>query len=176
MHALGRLFDIGIGAVPVDLDTSNGFTGKRISLKNASGITFLFVAGVAASGTDDLVLDTQQHTAYTGGTSGDLDVITEFWIKSETALDNDESWVRTTQSAASEITLAGATYAAVQKMAVWHVGAAQLSDGYGWVSVNAAITTSAAQLGTLLYVLHDLAVQRTPANLGNLLNPGAANA
>lgn len=176
MHALGRLFDIGCGFAPVDLDTSNGATGKRISLKNASGITFVFFAGVAASGTDDLVLDTQQHTAYTSGTSGDLDVVTEYWIKSETALDNDESWTRSTQAAASEITLAGATYAAVQKIVAWHVGAAQLSDGYGWVSVVASITTGAVQLGCLLYILHDLNVQRTPANLGNLLNPGAANA
>lgn len=176
MRALGRLFDIGLGWAAVDLDTGNGATGKRISLKNASGITFVVQVSVAASGSDDLVLDVQQATAYTGGTSGDLDVITEYFIKSEATLDNDEPWVSVTQSAASEITLAGATYAATQQIIAFHVHASQLSDGYTHVSLNAAITTAASRLGVCLYILHDLHVQRTPPNLGNLLNPGAANA
>lgn len=176
MLALGRHNDIGIGWAPVDLDTANGATGKRCSLQGAAGITFYVLVGVAASGTDDLVLDVQQHTAYTGGTSGDLDVVTEYYIKSEATLDNDESWVRVTQSAASEVTLAGATYAATQQLVAIHVDATQLSDGYTHVSLNAAITTSAARLSACWYELHDLRAKRQPALLGNLLNPGAANA
>lgn len=182
MRALGRLFDVGLGWAPVDLDTGNGATGKRISLQNASGITFLVTVAVAASGTDDLVLDVQQATAYTGGTSNDMDStngatgVTKFHIKSEALLDNDESWVEVTQSEASEITLAGATYAGTQQIIAIYVGADQLAAGFTHVSLNAAITTAAVRLSSCLYVLHDLNVQRKPANLGNLLNPGAANA
>lgn len=184
MLPLGRLYDIGTGWLPVDLDTANGATGKRIALPHASSILFVVSVGVAASGTDDLVLDVQQHTAYTSGTSADLDAaavstsrgITQFWVKSETALDNDESWVRTTQSEASEVTLAGATYAATQQqVAIW-VDSTQLGDTYTHVSLNAAITTAAVRLSSCIYILSDLNVQRSPQNMGNLLRPGAANA
>jgi hypothetical protein len=174
MDALGRLFDIGLGWAPVDLDTSNAATGKRISLQNATGITFVVATGTG--GADDLVLDVQQHTAYTGGTSADLDAITAFYIKAETALDNDESWVKITQTLASECTVVGATYGAMQKLIVIEVDAAQLDAGYTHVSLTAAVTTGTAQLSVCLYLLHDLAVQRAPVNLGNLLNPGATNA
>lgn len=176
MEALGRIFDIGTGWAPVDLDTSNGATGKRISLQGASGITFVCTIGAAASGTDDLTLDVQQHTAYTSGTSGDLDVVTQWYIKSETLLDNDEPWVKVTQSAASEVVLTGTTYAATQKIVVIEVDASQLSDGYTHVSLVASITTGAVQLGACLYFLHGLRASRAPANLPNLLRPGAANA
>ncbi len=174
MDALGRLFDIGLAYAPVDIDTANGFTGKRIFMGGASGITFVFVGAVG--GADDLVLDVTQHTAYTGGTTADLDVVTKWHIKAETALDNDESWVAVTQAAASECTVVGATYGAQQKIVVIEVDAAQLSAGYAWVSVNGALTTSTAQLSCGLYILHDMRVQRAPANLPNLLRPGAANA
>jgi len=61
-------------------------------------------------------------------------------------------------------------------MVAIYVDAAQLSDGYSHVSINAACTTAAARLTACYYILHDLKVQRKPVNLGNLLNPGAANA
>ena len=173
MNALGRIFDIGLGWAPVDLNTADGATGKRISMNGATGITFVVATGVG--GADDIVLDVQQHTAYTGGTSGDLDVVTKFWLKAETALDNDESWVAITQSIASECTIVGATYGTQQKLCVIEVDAAQLSDGYTHVSLVATCVTSTAQLGVCLYFLHDLAVQRIPSALPNLLNPGAAN-
>lgn len=174
MDALGRLFDIGTGWAPVDIDTANAATGKRISLARATGISFVVFGAVG--GAEDLVLDVQQHTAYTGGTSADLDCVTKWWIKAETALDNDEAWVKVEQSVASECTVVGATYGAMQKIVVIEVDAASLSAGYSHVSLNAAITTSTAQLTACLYIVHDLAAQRTPSNLGNLLRPGAANA
>jgi hypothetical protein len=174
VEGLGRLFDIGLGWAPVDIDTANAATGKRLSLAKASGVTFVVVTG--AGGAEDLVLDVQQHTAYTGGTSGDLDIITQWYIKAETLLDNDESWVAVSQSVASECTIVGATYGAMQKIAVIEVSAASLSAGYSHVSRTAAITTATSQLCACLYIVHDLAAQRTPPNLGNLLRPGAANA
>lgn len=177
MNGLGRLFDIGIGAVPVDLNTADGATGKRISLVGATGLTVVAFIGAAASGTDDLTLTVKQHTAYTGGTTGTApnDAIGAAYIKSETALDNDESWVALTP-ANGVVTLAGATYAAVQKVVAIDVDAKKLTDGYTHASLDVAVTTAAAQIGAVLYITHGLRVGRTPTELGNLLNPGAANA
>ncbi len=182
MEALGRLFDIGTGWVPVDLDTANGATGKRISMQYCDAITFVVFLAVGA--TDDVVLDVQQHTAYTGGTSSDLDStavttstgITQWYIKSEATLDNDEIWTKVTQSEASEITLTGATYGDKQNIVVIEVRASQLGDGYTHVSLNCATTTSTAHLGACLYFPHELRYQRKPAGLSNLLRPAAANA
>lgn len=181
---LGALFDITPAWAPVDLDTGNGATGLRMHMGHCGSVLFVAFLGVAASGTDDLTFDVQQHTAYTSGTSADLDSaavtgsvgITEYWVKSETALDGDEAWVRVAQSEASEVTLAGATYAARQKIVAIPVGADQLGDGYTHLSVNAAITTSAVQLGGAFYLPLGLRDKRKPANLINWLNPGVANA
>lgn len=186
MEGLARLFDIGTGWAPVDLDTSNGATGKRIAMSGADAITFVVFCGVAASGTDDLTFDIQQHTAYTGGTTKDLDSdpstgvtdstgVDHFYIKSEALLDNDEAWVKVNQAVASEVVLAGATYAASQKIVVIEVNAAQLGEGYTHVSLNASLTTAAVQLGACLYFVHELRQGRRPAKLRNLLRPSAVN-
>jgi len=180
MEGLGRLFDVGTCVAPVDINTSDAATGQRISMSGHSGIAIILHTLVG--GADDITLDIQQATAYTGGTSNDLDSangasgIDHYWIKAETALDNDEAWVKVTQTAASEVVIVGATYGTQQKLVVVQVGADQLADGYGWISVNVACTTSTSQLLTVLYLPYDLAVQRTPANRPNLLRPGAANA
>lgn len=182
MEALGRLFDIGTGWVPVDLDTANGATGKRISLVGARAITF--VVNLAVGATDDVVLDVQQHTAYTSGTSNDLDSaavtdstgVDHWYIKSEATLDNDEAWVKVTQAAASEVTLVGATYGDKQNIVVIEVDARQLGAGYTHVSLNCATTTGAAHLGSCTYFVHELRYQRKPTSLPNLLRPGVANA
>ncbi len=185
MEALGRLFDIGTGWVPVDLNTSDGATGKRISMQGCDAITFVVFLAVGA--TDDVVLDVQQHTAYTSGTTKDLDSdpstgttdavgIDHFYIKSEATLDNDEAWTTVTQTAASEITLTGATYGDKQNIVVIEVDRSQLGEGYTHLSLNASSTTSTAHLSACLYFLHELRYQRKPANLRNLLRPSAVNA
>jgi len=184
MEALGRLFDIGVAFTPVDLNTNNGATGKRIAMKNAGGCTFVYFAGVAASGTDDTVIDIQQHQAASGGSPADLDAsgvagstgVTRYHYKREALLDNDEPWVLVTQAAASEVTLTGATYAPLEHLVVIEVDATALAPGYTHLSMDVTLTTSGARLGVGLYILHDLVRPRQPANLGNLLNPGAANA
>jgi hypothetical protein len=180
MTGLGRLFDVGTCVPPVDINTSDAATGQRISMAGHSGIAIILHTLVG--GADDITLDIQQATAYTGGTSNDMDSangasgIDHYWIKAETALDNDEAWVKVTQTAASEVVIAGATYGTQQKLVVVQVGADMLADGYTHISVNVACTTSTSQLLTVLYLPYDLAVQRTPANRPNLLRPGAANA
>lgn len=162
-NALGRLFDISIGWTPVDSQTA-AITGKRVSLRNAGGVTFV-VNKAAGTANDDPVFDLQQHTASSGGTTADLDIVATYWIKQETTLDGDETWTEVTQTAASEVTL-NSTSAETEMLVVFEVDARQLSDGYDYVSLNCADTGSAgAQLMSCIYILRDLAVQRTPANL-----------
>lgn len=162
-EGLGRLFDISAGIVPVDSQTA-AMTGKRVSLKNAGGVTIV-VFKAAGTANDDPVLDLQQHTADTGGTTADLDIIDHYYIKQEATLDGDETWTRVTQAAASEVTL-NTTSAETQMIVVIEVDARSLSDGYDYVSLDIADTGAAgAQLISCLYLLRDLAVQRTPANL-----------
>lgn len=179
---LGTEIDVGTGWAPVDLDTANGATGKRISMTMHRAVTFLIELG--AGGAEDLVFDVQQHTAYTGGTSNDLDSaavsdstgVDHFWVKGETALDNDEAWVKVTQAAASECTLVGATYGAQQCRVMIHVDARQLGAGYTHLSLNASITTATARLSSCSVLAHGLRYQRPPNRLFNLLRPGVANA
>lgn len=177
IEGLGRLFDVGIGFAPTDMNTNNGETGKRIFLGNASGITFLVIKAAGTAG-EDPTITLKQHTAYTSGTSADLAVIDHYYVKSETALDNDESWSKVTQTAAATVADPGGagTSAEHQQILAIEVGADQLSDGYAWVSLDYAATASNAQLATWVYILHDLAYGRAPARLGNLLRPGVANA
>jgi hypothetical protein len=164
MEALGRLFDISTGAVPVDL-SSAAVTGKRVHLKNAGGVTIVVFKGAGTAG-DDPTFDLQEHTAASGGTSQDLDVIDHYYLKQEATLDGDETWTKVTQSTASEVTGNG-TSAEEQAIYVFEVDATQLSDGFEWVSLNVADVGTNAQLGSVLYLLRDLAVQRSPENLPN---------
>lgn len=182
LMTLGQDFDIGLAFAPVDIDTANGATGKRINMAMHRAVLFVCILAVGA--TDDVVLDVQQHTAYTGGTSADLDVtgvtgstgVTEFFGKTEVALDNDERWARAAQAAASEVTLTGATYGDKQNIITVPIRATQLADGYTHASVNVATTTAAAHLACGLYLATQLRYQRAPAKLDNLLRPGVANA
>lgn len=162
-EGLGRLFDISAGIVPVDSQTA-AMTGKRVSLRNAGGCTIV-VFKAAGTANDDPVLDLQQHTASSGGTTADLDIIDHYYIKQEATLDGDETWTRVTQTAASEVTL-NSTSAETQMIVVIEVDARSLSDGYDYISLDIGDTGAAgAQLISCLYLLRDLAVQRTPANL-----------
>jgi hypothetical protein len=182
MEGLGRLFDLGPAIAPVDINTSDAATGLRISMAGHSGIAIVLYTLVG--GADTITVDVQQHTAYTGGTSADLDAtavstssgVDHYYIKAETALDGDESWVKVTQTAASEVTIDGTTYGAMQKLVCIQVGADQLGDGYTHLSANVAVTTSTSQLIAGLYIPYDLHMRRAPVNRPNLLRPGAANA
>ena len=183
-RGLGREYDLGIGVVPVDMNSGDGATGKRCSLAGADGVDIIVFLGAAASGTDDVTIDVQAHTAYTSGTSNDLDAsgvstsagITEYYYKSEAALDNDEPWTRVTQSAASEIVLTGSALADKQIVVVIPVRTSQLGTDYTHISATISYATNAVRVGAMLYLLHGLRYGRRPDKLGNLLRPGAANA
>jgi len=176
-RALGRCFDIGSVVVPVADLAAGAQTGHRVHLKNAGGVAFVVFMGAVSAGTDTFVPDVQQHTAATGGTSADLDStgvagssgVTRWFHKSEATLDGDEVWVEVTQAEASEVSLTGATYAALQMIVVIEVLASQLADGYEWVSVDMADPgVGGTRAGGILAILFDLDVQRKPANLAQL--------
>ena len=161
MEALGRLFDVSIGSVPTDA-VAAAITGKRVSLRHAGGVTI--VVTCSAGSTDILDVDLQQHTASTGGTTADLDIIDHYYYKDETTLDGDETWTRATQTAASEITNVGS--ASAEQILVIEVEASQLSDGYKYVSLDVPdLGTNGTKYVSILYFLRDLHVQRKPANL-----------
>lgn len=152
MLGLGNLYNVALAFAPVDLDTANGATGLRIYLRDYESVDFVFIKDAGTAG-EDPDLGVQQHTAYTGGTSADLATVTRWWSQEETTLDGDEGWTANTQTAAASIDL-GATCAECEQLAVVHVEASELSDGYGWVSLNATVTASNPQFGTAIAILN----------------------
>jgi hypothetical protein len=176
-EGLGFNFDIGLGWSPVDLNTADGATGKRIDMSGHAGIVIVVIKAAGTAG-QDFAYTVQQHTAYTGGTSADLNVVDHYYVKQETALDNDESWEKFTQTADDDITDAGAagTSAEQEQIIVIPVSSQSLTAGYTHVSLDAAATVANAQLAACLYIPVGLRYQRKPVNRPNLLRPGAADA
>lgn len=170
IEALGRLFDLASVVPPIDL-SGGAQTGRRVRLRQGSGVAFVYIADVGTAG-EDVDLDVQEHNAASGGTSQDLDVITYFYKKQDTTnntLSNDETWTKVTQTAASEVDL-GADEGENEMIAVVEVQANQLSDNFEWVSVNTTDSGgTAGKLGTVLAIVYDLNVMRTPANLAALI-------
>lgn len=166
MEALGRLIDLSVGFAPVDMQTGTN-TGKRVSLRNAGGITYVLFKAVGTAG-DDPVLTFQQHTALSSGTTSNLAIVDHFYSKSAALLVGTEKWVRTAQAASQTVTLTGE--AANQGIYVFEIEAASLSDTYNYVSLNVADVGGNAQLGCVLYALRDLEVKRKPANLAAALS------
>ncbi len=158
---LGKTFDILSQIVPVDLaDGAN--TGHRIDMKNYDKVTFVYYTGIGTAA-EAPTITLQEHTANTGGTSTNLVKIDEWYIKSEATLDGDETWTKTTQTAAATAT--DATWDdVVQVLMCFTIDADMLSDGYEWISCNIA-DTGTAHLGCMLAIATGLRVQRTPANL-----------
>lgn len=169
IRGLGRAFDLGSVVVPVADLAAGAQTGHRIHLKNYDGVAFVLYMGAVSAGTDTFVPDVQQHTAATGGTTSDLDVVTAWYHKSEATLDGDETWTKVTQVAASEVSLTGATFAALQMIVVIEVLASQLADGNEWVSVDMADPgVGGTRAGGILAILFNLNVQRAAENLAQL--------
>lgn len=160
-RALGKTFDISNALSIVDLNTGAN-TGLFVNMKNAEVCTFVFFAAAGTAGAD-LVFDLQESDKLTGGTTQDLDIITDWFKKEEATLDGDETWTRVTQAAASEVTVTD-TGAAVEQIYVFEVLASQLSDGFKYLSLNIADATQ-AKIGGCLAILSDLKVQRKPENL-----------
>lgn len=164
--ALGKIFDIGTGAMIQNFNGS-GITGKNCSLVNCQGVGVL-VTKMANGTTDDLAIDLQEVNG-SAGTPRDLNIITQYAVKSETTLDNDEAWVVTTQTAASEITAIAGT-AELEVMLYFEVLAEQLSEGYTHIAVNVPdLGNTDTEQGSVHFIPFGLKVQRSPANLRSLL-------
>jgi hypothetical protein len=159
--ALGRLFDVGSAIVPVDL-AAGANTGHRLHLRNYGGVA---IVGYLNNGTaaENPTFDVQEHDAASAGNSQDLDVVATYYVKSEAALDGDETWSKVTQAAASEVTNASWDDA-LEVLVVIEVLSEQLSDGFEWISVNVA-DPGTAHVGAALYIMFDLKVQRAPESL-----------
>lgn len=165
MEGLGRLFDIAVGAVPVDM-SSAAVTGKRVRLADANGVTIVLFKAAGTAG-DDPTVTLKQHTAASGGTTSNLAVIDHYYLKNATTLAGTEGWTKKTQTAAATIADPGGagTSAESQQIIAIEVDGAQLSDGYTHVSLDVADVGTNAQLGAVLYLLRDLDVQRAPQAL-----------
>lgn len=163
MEGLGRLFDVVVGSAPAD-SVAAAITGNRVHMKNAQACTILVLTD--GGSTDILDVDVQQATAASGGTIGDLDVVTHYYLKEATTFAGSETWTKVTQAAASEITNAGS--ASKQTLIAIEVDATSLSDGYEWLSINVPDQgTNGTKFTAVLYILHGLTVQRNPVNLAN---------
>lgn len=160
-YALGTAFNVGSVTVPTDA-VAGAITGARVHLRDYSVCSFVVVTTGAS--TDITDVDLQEHSASSGGTSQDLDIITTYYYKSEATLDGDEQWTEGTQSAASEITNVGA--ASEELLLVVEVRAEQLSDGFEWVSLNVPdLGTNGTRHVCIVPILTGLRAQRKPTLL-----------
>lgn len=165
MEGLGRLFDLSFGNVITNLGGGANVTGKRVSLKNASGVTVIVFKGVGTGGQDP-VLTFGQATAASGGTlTNTAPLIDHFYKKSAVAPTGAETWTKVTQTASNVVTLT--SEAANNGIYAIYVAAGDMvvrTDPYLEVDVG---STAAAQNLGIMFVLHDLEVQRAPAKLAN---------
>lgn len=156
---LGSDYDIALGLAPVDLNTAGG-TGLRQYMGDIDYLVVLFVGGAGAA-SEPPVLTLKQHTASTSGTTANMATVSEFWVKSEATLDNDEQWVRTAQAAGAVVT----GTAQVQQMIAFRVNPEDLSAGSKYISVDIADVGAAAQLGVVLYILGGIGVRGAPTTM-----------
>lgn len=135
MHALGRLFNV--------LGTGDD---AYVSLIQADAVSFICI--LAAGDTYTV----REATDAAGTGAQVLARITEYYTS---RADGTAVWAKNTIAANSAIT----TTATTQGLAVIHIGNVQLSDGYRYLKC----TSTGA--GLVIPLVHDLKVQRTPANL-----------
>lgn len=169
MKGLGRVFDIAPAIMPVDLEAA-AHTGLPVDLSNAGGVTFVLIKEVGVAGEDPiLVFREAQDGAGTG--EQDLDVVTEWYAKTDSVnnvLSGNETWGKHTQVTAGDVDLdAAGGNAEDEAIVAVYIDADDLSDGFTHITVDIADTGAGAspQWGTVIAILHDLKVQRTPANL-----------
>lgn len=126
-----------------NLGTSATTTATRFNLKNYAGVTFVLIGATSGNATF------QEANAASGGTAQNLSKITRYYTQ------NNGVWTKVTQAAAATITAATGGLAAV------YIDGTQLSDGFTYV-------TGSHATGSFVVILHDVEVQRAPANLANI--------
>lgn len=143
----------GLGRV---LDVVHDASGNMFTLKNASAVTFISKASGASSiavvAAKTFGGSTQNWTTANGyGQPG-------FWYQN-TTVNGTAGWTKQTASwSTNTLTLAGTTgYTSVVTFYT-----SQFADAYQYIQATGTNTT------TLIAVLHDLTVARTPVNLALL--------
>lgn len=114
---------------------------KKISMKDCQGITFV------CTGNDTFTLNNM--AAYNGSPVA-LATITNYYTC--TATDGSAAWVAATQAAASTVTISSGSVS-------FYVDSGDLSSGSEYVEVTVGAS------GLVCAILHDLLVERAPANL-----------
>lgn len=161
MEGLGRLFDLSIGAVITNLGGGANVTGKRVSMKNASGITLLIAKSAGTSGQDP-VLTFNSFAAATGGSAANpaAPLVPYFYKKAAAAPTGAETWTKVTQTASNIVTLTGeATNQGLY--AIFVAAGDTVARSFPYLEVDIG-STAAAQNVAQIWVLHDLEVQRAP--------------
>ena len=123
-----------------NLATSATTAKVRANLENARGITIVLIGATSGNATIN------ECNAASGGTELGLAVVTRYSTPASVVC------TKVTQAAAATVTAVTGGLLAV------YIGAAQLSDGFKYVDATHAS-------GSFVYILHDLEVARTPANL-----------
>lgn len=139
MDGLGRILNVVAVA-----------DGVLVPLKDAGAVTFVCHLGAG----DTYTLQQAQDAAGTG--AANLATVDHFY-------DSDGvggAWLKVTQAAAATVVNNGT---AGHDCSVFTVQATELSDGFTHVKVTSTST------GTVVAILHDLAVQRAPENLAALV-------
>ena len=121
-------------------------SGVHIPMKNYAGVTFI---NFLAAGTQTVTL----KESINGASEQNLVVIDTIWK----APGIGGTWTKVTQSVLA--TYNHATDATNDMIAIY-VGADQLSDGFDSLEMTSGT-------GTCVAILHDLVVQRDPANLAS---------
>lgn len=129
----------GLGRL-FNLATSATTAKTRVNLENARGVTFVLIGATSGNATIN------ECNAASGGTEQALAVITRYYTQASGV------WTKVTQAAASTVTAVTGGLLAV------YISASSLSDGFKYVDATHAS-------GSFVYILHDLDVQRKPANL-----------
>lgn len=124
-------------------------TGKRVNLRDCSGVLFILVSASAAT-----TVTISEATAASGGTSQTLAGTFPYWTQAATG------GVWTAGVGGVNGTSINSINAAGGLLAVF-IPQGALSDGFSYLSASHAT-------GTFVYVLAPLDVQRRPVNLTNV--------
>lgn len=168
MFKLGYTFDLGVVGQSADLSTT-AIVGKRTNVRNFQNPNFVVALGAAASAAENAVFTINQWQAASGGSAQPY-VADHAWVKSATLLLNSEVWVNVANAAVDgTLTLAGATYAQKQVLAVVELHVPALLPGYDYVSLDIADVGAVARTGVVLMEAADLSDRYNPANMQPLL-------
>jgi hypothetical protein len=116
--------------------------GRGLALNKASAVTFV------CTGNDTFTITVAAGFAGSYATPGNI--ITR--VYTNTATNGSAAWVKATQAAANTVVIASGSVA-------FTVFGSQLPDPKNYVKVSVAAS------GLVMAILHDLTVQRAPANL-----------